>query len=478
MGGVLAIDLGATSGRAILTEIREHGLVMTEVNRFENKPVKKRGFTSWNILFLQDKILESIEKAKEYCQVLSIGIDTWGVDYGLLDSEGQMVAYPIHYRDKRTKGVLDRVSEYSSISDLYFKTGNQLMEINTLFQLLVHRRQSPTTYFKASTLLMMPDLLNYYLTGFVGVERSIASTTQMMDARTRRWRQDVLEMFEIDTRLLPHIIPEGQILGELKSEFALGNPKVVSVLSHDTASAIASLPVTDKPSIFISSGTWSLIGTVLDEPLMTEKSLAYDFTNELGEDGKITFLKNCTGLWIIEELRRQFDEMGRPYSFEEISQMVLEEQSEVPIFDTNHPSLAESGQMIEKISHLIGRDYLQMSSSPGILFKSAYHSLAHKYKEVVEQLEELTDEAFADIYLIGGGSKSTYLAQLTADMTGKRVWTGLSEATAIGNSLVQLVAMGEVSDMTEARSLVAQSFPLTSYQPNQKKVSLGHDKLS
>lgn len=464
MRGVLAIDLGATSGRAILSEIKDNQLVMTEIHRFANKPIKQRGYLCWDIEFLKEAILKSVELAQKQCQLLSIGIDTWGVDYGLLDSDGQLVSLPVHYRDKRTKGMLEEVSELSSLLDLYIKTGNQLMEINTLFQLLAHRKKSPRTYFKGQTLLMMPDLLNYYLTGTIGIERSIASTTQMVDPRTGTWQQDVLDMFELNKQLLPPIVSEGQIVGTLKNSYHLGSPKVVTVLSHDTASAVASLPNTDAPAIFISSGTWSLIGTVLEDPLITERSLAYNFTNELGENGKVTFLKNCTGLWIIEELRRQYQQNGTEYSFDDISQMIESCTEEALIFDTDAPILAEAGHMIEKITQLVKEDYPDISQNPALLFKSAYHSLARKYQEVVQQLEELTRQAYSEIYLIGGGSRSAYLAQLTADMTGKCVLTGLSEATAIGNTLVQLVAMGEVSDMEEGRTLVANSFPLTRYQ--------------
>ncbi|MBF0787315.1 MULTISPECIES: rhamnulokinase family protein [unclassified Streptococcus] len=479
MKAVLAMDFGATSGRAVLASVQDDRLVIEEINRFQNSPIRYKGHLCWDLPFLFERILESIDMAQEKAELLSVGIDTWGVDYGLLDGKGELITSPVHYRDCRTKGIVDKVSEYFSLTDLYAETGNQLMEMNTLFQLVSSKSRTPSDYFQTSTFLLMPDLFNYLLTGQKVAELSIASTTQMLSLQYKNWNEKVLKAFDIPLAICPPLVKEGVCLGVIKKDFQKGSVQVVTVLSHDTASAIASIPLEDQSALFISSGTWSLIGILLDKPIINEASQNHQFTNELGEDGQITFLKNCTGLWIVEELRREYASFNQPYSYDEIASLV-QEDTDIVFFDTDSPEFAEPGEMIAKIQAYAERTGQELPVTPASLFKSAYHSLAKKYHDVVVKLEALTEKTYSFIYLIGGGSKSSYLAQLTADMTGKEVLTGLSEATAIGNSLVQLVAMGQIKDMTEARQLVAKSFPLTRYQPksNEKKVSVEHDPLS
>ncbi|CQR24970.1 L-fuculose kinase fucK [Streptococcus varani] len=477
MKSVLAIDLGATSGRAVSYYIVEGTLFSEEILRFENVPIKERGVLAWDIHLLFSNILQAIQLASEKGELLSLGIDTWGVDFALIDGEGQLVAASAHYRDKRTKGVLEEVSQCSSLTDLYFKTGNQLMEINTLFQLIRTRTKNPDSFFLAKNLLMIPDYLNYLLTGQKAIERSIASTMQLVNPYTQTWSQDILEMFEIPETLLPELVQEGNILGELSSKYKLGNPKVINVCEHDTASAIAAIPVEDDKTLFISSGTWSLIGTELNTPIINERTLNYNFTNEAGHSGTTTFLKNCTGLWIVEELRREFEHLGQPFDFDTIAKLVAEVDRPTAIIDTDSPEFAEPDQMIEKLKEYAQKTKQPIPESPGELFKVAYTSLASKYKEVIGQLEEILAERFEKIHVIGGGSKSTYFSQLIADTTGKTVVTGLSEATSVGNALIQLVALGELTSIQEGRQLVRQTFDCKQYYP-QKNKEMGDDKLS
>ncbi|WP_449460051.1 rhamnulokinase [Streptococcus suis] len=465
MKSVLAIDLGATSGRAILYYISDNKLQSEEISRFENRPIKERGFLCWDVELLFSYILEAIRLANQRSDLQSVGIDTWGVDFALIDGNGQLISSPVHYRDSRTKGVLEEVAQCSSLSELYYKTGNQLMEINTLFQLLRTKSKTPDTYFKAETLLMIPDFFNYRLTGQKVVERSIASTMQMVNPFTKTWNQEILEMFEIPEQLLPDIVDEGRILGTVLEEHQVGTPKVITVCEHDTASAIAAIPTEDEHTLFISSGTWSLIGTELTFPIINDYSLNYNFTNEAGHSGTTTFLKNCTGLWIVEELRRNFELLGEDYSFGDITRMVIESTETVAIIDTDSPEFAEPGHMIEKIKSYAEKTSQPVPKTAGELFKIAYTSLACKYKEVIEQLEMVLGEKFKNIHLIGGGSKSEYFSQLIADITQKVVITGLSEATSMGNALIQLVALEELGSIKEARALIKNSIQFKHYYP-------------
>lgn len=474
---VLAVDLGATSGRAVLHHISDGKLLSEEILRFDNIPIKERGILSWDVNLLFSNILQAIQLATQKGKLMSIGIDTWGVDFGLIDSSGQLVAPPAHYRDSRTKGILEEVSQYSSLSELYYKSGNQLMEINTLFQIIRARARTPDTFFKAKELLMIPDYLTYLLTGEKVIESSIASTMQLVNPFTKMWNQEILEMFEIPRSLFPKLVNEGNILGEVSSKYGVGNPKVINVCEHDTASAIVSIPVEDEKTLFISSGTWSLIGTELNFPIINEASLNYNFTNEAGHSGTTTFLKNCTGLWIVEELRREYKAIGQIFSFEDISKMVSEVLNPTAIIDTDSPEFATPGQMIGKIQEYAKVTNQKIPEQPGELFKVAYSSLAMKYKEVIGQLEEILTCHFEKIYVIGGGSKSEYFSQLIADVTSKTVVTGLTEATSTGNALIQLIALGELKSVSEARQLVKETYEFKQYYPKIGKEK-DDDKLS
>lgn len=441
----------------MLYHLSQGKLLSEEISRFENRPIKEKGYICWDIEQLFQEILEAIQKAKEKTEVLSVGIDTWGVDFALIDSEGELISSPVHYRDKRTQGVLEQVAQYSSLSELYFKTGNQLMEINTLFQLLKTKEKTPDIFYKANKLLMIPDYLNYRLTGKKAIEKSIASTMQLLNPFKQTWNHEILEMFELPQALFPELVEEGHVLAELRSELNLGSIKVVNVCEHDTASAVASVPVEQKKFLFISSGTWSLIGTELAYPLVNEESLKFNFTNELGQQGTTTFLKNCTGLWIVEELRRDFEARGECYSFEQITEYMLLEKQEVAEIDTDSPEFAQAGNMIEKIKTYAERTGQVVPQCVGELFKVAYTSLAKKYQKVIAELEYLLDENFEELYLIGGGSKSSYLTQCVADYTKKKVIIGLSEASSLGNALLQFVALGVLKNVQEGRALVKRS---------------------
>ena len=455
MEAVLAIDLGATSGRAIVGYLSENKLVMEEINRFSNLPIRVKGHLSWDVDFLLAKILESIHLANTSYKILSIGIDTWGVDFGLIDNEGKLLSQPVHYRDERTKGVLKEISEIIELEKLYFETGNQLMEINTLFQLFKVRQEFPNSFYSTNKILLMPDLFNYLLTGKFATEKSIASTTQLFDPRSQKWNQNILKLFELESSLLPEIVSEGNVLGRLKEEYGLGNIPVVNVCSHDTASAVVSVPKTED-SLFISSGTWSLVGVELSSPVLSTESFSYGFTNEVGKDGVITFLKNCTGLWIIEELRRSFERRGKAYSFDDIRTMVEKEKENLPLIDTE-------SDMYKTLTEYLAYHHETREWTDGQLFKIVYESLAETYKKTIELLEELTHKSYKRIYVIGGGARASYFNQMIADRTSKEVLTGSTEATAVGNIVVQLIAMGQLKGMEEAHHVIEKFLQLESY---------------
>lgn len=469
MESVLAIDLGATSGRGVLYWIEDGLLKAEELSRFENIPIKERGNLCWNSHQLMEHIVLAIKLAQEKSDLQSVGIDTWGVDFALLDSQGELIAQPVHYRDSRTNGVLEEIGSYSSLEELYYKTGNQIMEINTLFQLIRLKNRQPDQYYKADRLVMVSDYLNYMLTGQIAIEKTIASTMQLLNPYTREWNKELLASFEIADNLFPSLVKPGNILGRIQEKWGLRASKVINVCQHDTASAIASIPDDEERVLYISSGTWSLIGTVLSSPLISKESYDKEFTNEFGLDDSITFLKNCTGLWIFEELRRQFKEQGQEYSFQMITEMIENCQEDVARIDTENPEFASAGNMIEKITAYAQRTNQVLPSSPAHYFKIAYYGLAEKYKQVISELEDLLGYSFEKLYLLGGGSKSNYFSQLVADVTGKIVVTGLYEATSIGNALVQFKALGCVKDMKEAKELVKESITFNYFYPKEEE---------
>lgn len=463
MDAVLAIDLGATSGRAILGLLSDGKIEMEEINRFPNTPIRERGYLCWDVPFLLNKIKESIQIVQKSHTVLSIGIDTWGVDFGLIDSNEELISMPVHYRDARTNGVLQELATVTDLKKVYQLTGTQLMEINTLFQLFKTRQQNPSRFHKATKMLLMPDLFNFLLTGEVATEKSIASTTQMLDCRTQTWSEDILSRFDFDLSLFPRLVSPGNILGYLKPHFQLGDIKVVNVCEHDTASAVAAIPNL-KDSLFISSGTWSLIGDVINSPIVTQEAEQFCFTNEIGKDDKVTFLKNCTGLWLIEELRRDLEAQGRLYDFEQIKDMVASVTSILPHIDTDYPLFATPGDMVSKLKTYLADLGREQEWTDAQYFKIIYESLAQKYAETIEQLEIVTQKRYNSIFLIGGGSKADYFNQMIADRTNKIVYTGLEEATALGNIAVQFLAHEKI-DNTEWSDLLSRSSNLVTYTP-------------
>ena len=466
---VLAFDFGASSGRAILGVFDGRCIRLEELHRFENIPVTVRGTLYWDVLRLFHEIKQGLMKAAEAGGFDSVGIDTWGVDFGLLDKSGRLLENPVHYRDARTAGMLEEAFRRINREDFYRVTGIQFMEINTAFQVLSLRLNRPELLERADTLLLMPDLFQYFLTGQKNTEYTIATTTQLVDASSNAWSREVLEKLELPSRLFPKIVPPGTITGRLSPDLCdeLGLPPadVVAAASHDTASAVLAVPAQEKDFIFISCGTWSLFGTELDAPLIGEAPSRCNLTNEGGYGGTTTFLKNIIGLWLIQESRRQWGREGQDYSYAELERLALEAPPFQSFIDPDAPEFVPPGDLPGRV-----RAYFQKTGQPvpqtvGETMRCIYESLALKYRFALEQIRACTKKSYPAIHMLGGGVKDGLLCRMTAGATNCTVKAGPVEATVLGNLAAQLIACGALSSMQEARSVIAASQPVRSYAP-------------
>ncbi|MCX6344850.1 MAG: rhamnulokinase [Armatimonadetes bacterium] len=466
----LAFDFGASGGRAVLGVIDGGKLRLEEVHRFWNGPVYVNGVAYWDAFRLLDEIKQGIRLAVRNfgSDIAGIGIDTWGVDFGLLGPNDLLIEMPRHYRDSRTDGMIEEGDKLLPRSEVYAQTGIQFMQINTLYQLLSVAINNPWALENAQSLLMMPDLFNFWLTGVKANEFTIASTSQMLNPNTGTWATDLLDKFGIPSRILGKIIQPGTVLGKLSASVAIetGAPEipVIAVGCHDTASAVAAAPLVGKDSAYISSGTWSLVGIETEKPIINDQSLAFNFTNE-GGIGNIRFLRNVMGMWLIQECKRVWAEAGRDYSWDELIGRAAAAEPFRSVIDPDHESFLKPCDMPEKI-----REYCRNTNQPvpqdeGAVIRAALDSLALKYKWVIERMEELRGRKIDQINIVGGGVQNTLLCQLTADVTGRRVIAGPVEATAIGNVLVQAMGLGQIGSLDKAREIVRDSFDLVTYEP-------------
>ena len=465
---MLSFDLGASGGRAVLGSYDGSCIRMEELHRFTNDPVHLGRTMYWDILRLFHEMKQGLLKARGHA-ITSIGTDTWGVDFGLLDSDGCLLENPVHYRDRRTVGMSGTAFQKISREELYRITGNQIMEINTVFQLLALRQQRPELLARTKTLLLMPDLLNYFLSGEKKTEYSIASTTQMLDAHRRTWSNEVLTALDLPTHILTDIVPTatpiGRMTEELSVELGMGRPDIIAVAGHDTQSAMAGVPTGEEDFIFLSCGTWSLLGTELREPIINETSATCNITNEGGCCGRISFLKNLIGLWLIQESRRQWMREGREYSYGELEQMATAAPTQRCFIRPDDPAFLPSGDMPLRIRAACERTGQPVPETVGEVVRCIDESLALSYRAALTEIETCTGKHYDKIYLIGGGVRSRLLAQLTADACGRTVLAGPVEATVLGNLALQLIAAGEVKDLAEARALIRASSDITAYEP-------------
>ena len=473
---MLAIDLGASSGRGIVGSFDGNKLTLRENHRFSNDPVFVNGRFTWDILRIFFEIKNSITKTViDGDDVTSIGIDTWGVDYGLLDKSGRLIANPTHYRDTRTVNVTDYVSKFVSAEDIYNVTGIQAIDFNTLNQLAVEVRDNPEIFKYADKMLFIPDLLNYFLTGKMCTEYTIASTGMILDAAKRDFAFELTDKLNIPRSIFTPIVQPGTDLGtllpQINDEVGKNNIRVRTVASHDTASAVIAVPAKTDDFIYISSGTWSLMGVELNQPLINDGSRAANLTNEGGANGTIRFLKNIMGLWIIQESRRQWKREGKDYSFAQMEAWAKEATPFRSLINPDDASFNTPGNMPEKIREFCRKTGQPVPESVGEVVRCIYESLSLKYRYTVESICQLRNKPATMINVVGGGTKDKFLSQMTADACGIPVCAGPEEATAIGNLMSQIIAAGELNTLAEAREVVANSFEMKHYEPTSDRAA-------
>ena len=464
----LAFDLGAESGRAMLGTISANGVAVEELHRFPNVPVRVFSSLYWDTLRLWHEIQHAIGvAARERRLALNgVGIDTWGVDFALLGADGALVDNPRHYRDPRTNGMMEKLFEAVPRAGVFAATGVQFMQLNTLYQIYAMKLAGAPALDAARTLLFMPDLFNYWMTGAARCERTIASTSQFYDPGSGGWATGLLDRLGIPSRILPEIVEPGTLLGPLLGSLWPGPepaPPVYATACHDTASAVAAVPAQGGDWCYISSGTWSLMGAELDRPVINETSLAMNLTNEVGVAGRIRLLKNIAGLWLVQECRRAWSLEGKTYTYEELARAA----ATAPPFTAviNPDAFLEPGDLPRRIAEHCHAHGQRAPETPGEFSRTILESLSLRYRQVLESMEALLGRRFGVIHIVGGGSRNAVLNQFVADATGRTVVAGPAEATAIGNVVVQAMGSGALAGLDEARALIRRSFPLETFEP-------------
>ncbi|AXG39131.1 rhamnulokinase [Enterococcus gilvus] len=461
----IAIDIGASSGRLILSEKDPfEKITLEEIHRFKNGFSEIDGTNYWDADHLIKEIVIGLQKVKQRgIQECYVGIDTWGVDYCLVDEQGRVLSQPVSYRDARTEQAMEEFDQKMSLHTLYEKTGIQMQPFNTVFQLL---REDQEKLAKAKQLLMIPDYLGCVLTGNAVLEKTNASTMQLMNLETRKLDEEVLSAIHVEKELFPKLVEPGTILGPILKtrfpEYDLPDATVITIASHDTASAVAGTPGKGENWAYISSGTWSLMGIEMEEGVSSKEAFEANFTNEWGVQGTIRFLKNIMGMWLIQEVARM---QGYRYSYPELAELASQEEAFVSLVDVNDPRFMNPQNMIIEIQNYCRERNQKIPETAGALARCIYDSLALCYAVELEKLEKITGRTITQLHIVGGGSNNDFLNQLTADVCGINVFAGPGEATAIGNIMVQMVATKGFGTLAEGREGIKQSFPLKEFQP-------------
>ncbi|MFE3517510.1 rhamnulokinase family protein [Streptomyces sp. NPDC059166] len=463
-----AVDLGATSGRVITGRVGPETLVLNEVHRFTNTPVELPDGLHWDVLSLYQGILDGLRSAARLGPVASVGVDTWAVDYGLLDSDGSLLGLPFHYRDARNAPAADEVLGRFGAEELYGANGLQHLPFNTLFQLAAHR--SSAQWPTARTLLLIPDLLVYWLTGSLGAEETNASTTGLLDACTGRWSDTLIERLGLERSLFPALRRPGERAGVLLPHVAsyTGLPPdtpVTVVASHDTASAVVAVPATEPGFAYVSCGTWSLAGLELEAPVLSEESRAANFTNERGVDGTVRYLRNIMGMWLLEECRRAWERDGAPTDLSGLLADAARSRPFAAVIDPDDPVFLAPGDMPSRIDAALSRTGQPAPAGRGGYVRCVLESLALAHRRTLREAASLAGQEIRRVHLVGGGSRNELLCQWTADATGLPVTAGPAEATALGNVLLQARARGLVGGLADVRGLVARTQGLRHYTP-------------
>lgn len=465
----LAFDFGAESGRALLAHLQSGILTTSEVHRFRNEPVEYGGSLHWDAPRLWFEVRKALDNMEDV-ELAGIGVDAWGVDYALLGERGELLQNPYHYRDARTQGVMEEVFRKVAKEEIYRATGIQFMPINTLYQLIAAQRDTPDLVAAAKQLLTIPDLFNFWLTGNAVCEFTNATTTQMVDPVRRTWATDLMQRLGLRPDLPAAIAEPGTVVGTLRSSLVqrsfLSTIPVIAPACHDTGSAVAAVTARDGTA-FLSSGTWSLIGTELDTPIVTPQALKLNFTNEGGVNGTTRLLKNVMGLWMLQGCRNCWNARGQSSDYRELADLAARETAFAHLVDPDDESFLRAADMPGAIDDFCKKTHQPVPATEGAYVRCVLESLALKYRLVLGNLEQLYGRRIEQIRVIGGGSKNRLLNQFTADATGRRVLAGPAEATALGNVAIQILATGEASSLQEVRAIVDRSFPTEVFEPQE-----------
>jgi len=470
----LAFDLGASSGRAILGSLNNKRITLKEIHRFDNQMILRKDHYYWDIESLFSEIKTGLRKCIDQEEITPhcLGIDTWGVDFGLLDNNKQLSRNPFAYRDSLTDNAISEVMKEIPGESLYRKTGIQFMQFNSLFQLWSLKKKYPDHLLSADKVLFMPDLLSYFLSGVSYSEYTIASTSQMLNPETARWDMDLLHQLDLPTHLLEEIVEPGTVIGnlkpELQKELGIGPIPVAAVAAHDTASAIAAIPAKGKDWAYLSSGTWSLLGIELDKPCLTKEAYEAAFTNEGGVDSTIRFLKNITGLWLLSECKKIWDQ-EKNYSYAELTKLSESGTAFASLVDPDDPRFSNPDNMISSIQNYCTETNQSVPESVAEISRCIFESLALKYKSTLDKLLNVTGRTVNRIHLIGGGSKNQVLCQYTANATRLKVIAGPAEGTALGNILMQARSLGAIDSLTEMREIVSNNVETQTYLPEDQE---------
>lgn len=468
---VLGIDLGASSGRAMLGTLEGKKLTIREIHRFLNEPVTLCGRFVWDMPRLFHEIKQALLKLSKSGETVdAIGIDTWGVDFGLLDKNGHLLGLPVHYRDARTNGIPEKVRAIIPDEELFARTGIAFNSFNTLYQLYAMKEEGDPALESAQDLLFLPDLLAYFLTGKKGTEYTIASTSQLLNPFTRDWDRELMAKLGIPAHIFGEVkLPgtvRGTLLPEIAKECGVAEIPVIAIGGHDTASAVAAVPAQEKDFAYISSGTWSLLGAEVQKPLCTEGVMKANYTNEGGVDGSIRLLKNIMGLWIIQECKREWDRRGSETSFGELVELSMQAPAFKAILDVDDPCFLAPGDMPARIQAYCAKSGQPVPEGKGEISRVIYESLALKYRWAIERLEkDMLKKPIEALHIVGGGSKNALLNRFTAEAIKRPVIAGPDEGTIIGNLLVQAQALGAISGIRELREVVENSFPTKTFLP-------------
>lgn len=466
MNTYIAVDIGASSGRLMISRLNNTTIELNEIHRFKNKFTKSGDYLTWDSEYLLEEILKGLVKVKEKGILnCTLGIDTWAVDYALLDEKGNKIQEIISYRDNRTEHAIDQVAEKISLEEIYKKTGIQFQSFNTLFQLFVESKQ---ILKQTDSILLVPDYLNYRLTSKKVLEKTNASTTQLLNVDTGDLDEDLLEILGLKREQFPEIVEPGTIIGQLDKElfpdYDLPSVEVIVVASHDTASAVLGTPGYSDDWAYLSSGTWSLLGVETEKGIINEEALTQNYTNELGAYDTVRFLKNIIGMWLIQEVVREYE---NKYTPRELVELASEVDPFLYYIDVNDGRFLNPHSMIKEIQGYCKENSANVPETPGEIARTIYDSLSLCYKEELKSLSRLIQNDIKELIIVGGGGNISLLNQMIADITGLQVRIGPAEATALGNILVQMIAKKEVSDISEGRELLRNSYPSKIYSPNK-----------